>query len=75
MINATPRPLYPRERDPVPIVQEAGWTPEPVCTRAEYLASGFDPRSVQPLSSRYPGPFIWTSTFELRGHVCDTSVN
>jgi hypothetical protein len=24
MVNATPRPLYPRERDPVPIVEEAG---------------------------------------------------
>ena len=23
-VNATPQPLYPRERDPVPIVQEAG---------------------------------------------------
>ena len=25
VVNATPRPLYPRERDPVPIVQEARW--------------------------------------------------
>jgi hypothetical protein len=24
--SATPRPLYPRERDPVPTVQEAGWS-------------------------------------------------
>ena len=24
--NATPRPLYLQERDPVPVVQEAGWT-------------------------------------------------
>ena len=31
-INATPRPLYPRERDPVPITQEAGWAPGPVRT-------------------------------------------
>ena len=23
--NTTPRPLYPRERDPMPIVQDAGW--------------------------------------------------
>jgi hypothetical protein len=27
MVNATPRPLYPREKDPVPIVQEAVWAP------------------------------------------------
>jgi hypothetical protein len=30
VVNATPRPLYARERDPVPIVQEAGWAPGPV---------------------------------------------
>ena len=27
MVNATPRPFYPRERDPVPISQKAGWVP------------------------------------------------
>jgi hypothetical protein len=36
--SATSRPLYPRERDPVPIVQEAGWAPGPVWTGAENLA-------------------------------------
>jgi len=30
--NATPRQLYPRETNPVPIVQEAGWAPGPVWT-------------------------------------------
>jgi hypothetical protein len=25
LVSATPRPLYPRERGPLPIVQEAGW--------------------------------------------------
>ena len=39
MINATPRPLYPRETDPVPIVQEIGWDPEHVWTGAENLAN------------------------------------
>ena len=37
MVNATPRPLYPQERDPVPTVQEAGWAPGPVWTGAENL--------------------------------------
>jgi hypothetical protein len=27
MFNTTPWPIYPQERDPVPIVQEAGWAP------------------------------------------------
>jgi hypothetical protein len=29
----TPAALCPEERTPVPIVQEAGWTPEPVWTQ------------------------------------------
>jgi len=37
MVNATPRPLYPR-KDPVPIVQEAGWAPGLVWTDAENLS-------------------------------------
>jgi hypothetical protein len=39
VVNATPWPPYLREREPVPIVQEAGWTPGPVWTGAENLAT------------------------------------
>ena len=39
VVNATPRPLYPRERDQVRIVWEAGWAPGPVWTGAENLGS------------------------------------
>ena len=55
MVIATTRPLYPRESDPVPIIYEAGWAPGPVWTGAEILAPqpGFDPRTVQPVASRY----------------------
>ena len=49
-----PRPLFPPGKDPVPIVQEAGWAPGPVWISAQNLApSGFDPRTVQPVASRY----------------------
>jgi hypothetical protein len=37
VVYATPRPLYPRERDPVLIVWEAGWAPGSVWTGAENL--------------------------------------
>jgi hypothetical protein len=48
---STPRPW---ERDPVSIVQEAGWAPGPVWTGAENLAPpGFDPQAVKPVASRY----------------------
>jgi hypothetical protein len=39
LVTATPWPLYPQERDSVPIVQEVGWAPGPVWTVAENLAS------------------------------------
>jgi hypothetical protein len=49
----TPAAFTPR-KDPVPIVQEAGWAPEPVWISAENLASpGFDPRNFQPVARRY----------------------
>ena len=37
-VNVTPRPLFTPGKDPVPIVQEAGWAPGPVWTGAENLA-------------------------------------
>ena len=30
MFSSTPRPYFTRGKDPVPIVQEAGWAPGPV---------------------------------------------
>ena len=37
-VSVTPRPLFTPEKDPVPIVQEAGWAPRPVWTGEENLA-------------------------------------
>jgi len=64
VINATPRSRYLRERDAVPIVQEARRAPGPVWTFAEGLAPqpGFDPRTVQSLYRLiYPGRHILTA--------------
>jgi hypothetical protein len=55
---SAPRPgRFTPGKDPVPIVREAGWTPGPVWMGAENLAPppGFDPRTVQPVASRYTG--------------------
>ena len=47
-------------KDPVPIVQEAGWAPGPVRTGAENPPPpGFDPRTVQPVASRYTDYANW----------------
>jgi len=49
-----PRPLFTPRKDPVPIVQEAGWAPGPIWTGVENLApSGIRSRTVQPVASRY----------------------
>jgi hypothetical protein len=37
VVNATFRPLYDRERDPLKIVQEDGWAPEAVRMDTENL--------------------------------------
>jgi len=37
VVITTPEPLYPWERDPIPIVQEAGWSPGLVWMSAENL--------------------------------------
>jgi hypothetical protein len=50
VVSTTPWPLYPQERDPVPLVQEAEWLPEPV--RKISPPPEFDSRTVQPVASR-----------------------
>jgi hypothetical protein len=38
VVSSTLRPLFTPGKDPVPIVQEAGWAPGPFWTGAENLA-------------------------------------
>ena len=48
--------LFTPGTDPVPVVQEAAWASGPVWTGAENLPPlGFNPRTVQPIASRYTG--------------------
>jgi hypothetical protein len=37
VVNATPSPLYSRERDELPITQESGWAQGPVCISIAYV--------------------------------------
>ena len=69
VVNATLRPLKPRKRDPVPIVEEAGWAPGPVWTGAENLTrTGFDSSIVQLVASRYTDWAIPVHNLKL--HTC-----
>jgi hypothetical protein len=55
VVNATPRPgCYPLWNETVPLLQDAGLAPGPVWTGVENLPPlGFDPRTVQPVLSRF----------------------
>jgi len=53
VINLTLQPLYLQERDPVPIVQEAGWASESIWTGAKISPPpGFYLSAVRPVASR-----------------------
>ena len=69
-VSVTPRSLFTSGKDPVPIVQEAGWAPGPVWTGAENLApTGIrSPDRPVPLPvaipTELPGPplYVWCNT-------------
>jgi len=46
-----PRPLFTPGKDPIPVVPEAEWAPRSVGKSRP--PPGFDPRTVQPVASRY----------------------
>ena len=52
VVSAAPRSLYPRERDPVPVAQDAWWFSGPVWTGAGNLGP---PPLTHPQDS-FPGP-------------------
>jgi len=49
---ATPWPLYPLDRDPVPVVQESWWATGPVWMVQKISPQpGYDPRTVQSVAT------------------------
>jgi hypothetical protein len=54
VVNTTPGPPYPRKRDPIPIYRRLGG-PQDRSEQVQKIspAPGFDPRTVQPVASRY----------------------
>jgi hypothetical protein len=75
VVKSTPQPLYPRERDPVTIVQETGWAPGPVWTGAENLAPTGIRSPDRPARSkslyRLSYPVIKASTFIIKDTCVD----
>jgi len=75
-VSVTPRSLFTPGKDPIPIVQEAGWSPGPVWTGAEILAPppGFDPQSAQPVASRYTDYATRPTIHNLGEIICNVTV-
>ena len=64
MVNATPRPLYPRERYTFSIVQEVEWVARPILTDAENLAPGGIRSPDRPFRSDYTISAILTISID-----------
>jgi hypothetical protein len=73
MVKAPPLLLYPRGREPVPILQEAGWAPGTIWMGVEnFTPTGIRsqnlPARSEPLYRlRYAGPLV-----HLERSECDT---
>jgi hypothetical protein len=67
-VRVTPRPLFTPGKDPVPIVQEAGWAPGPVWTGAENLA----PNGIR--SPNRPTRSLSLYRLSYRAHATETRV-
>ena len=78
-VSVTPRPLFTPGKDPVPIVQEVGWAPRAGLDRCEKSRPppGFEPRTVQPVASRYTDSATRHTRYFIRSQyksVCVRSI-
>ena len=73
-VSVTPRPLFTPGKDPVPVVQEAGWATGPGLTDAENLTPTGIRSPDRPAHSQslyrlsYPGPLILRSVIYSAVH-------
>jgi hypothetical protein len=72
VVSSTPRPHFTLGKDPVPIVQGAGWTPGPVWTGAENLtptgirSPDCPARSSVGIPTELPDPRIKSTVLEMK---------
>jgi len=76
MVSSTPRPHLTPGKDPVPILQEAGWAPGPVWTGGKFRPPGIRSRTVQPVVRRYTDWATWpTHTHtHTHTHICQLTL-
>ena len=59
VVSSTPQLHFTPGKDPVPILQEAGWSPEPVWTGRKHRPTGIRSRTVQRVVSHYNDWATW----------------
>ena len=75
-VSVRSRSLFNPEKDPVPIVQEAGWDPGSVWTGAENLASRGIPSPDRPARTQslipftLPDPFSRLTVIQFQSYTC-----
>ena len=70
VVKARPRPLYPRERAPARITQEAGWAPEPVWKGMErWKYPGSNPEISSYCDYAVPAPRTHCVAYTINRHV------
>jgi len=70
VLNAMSMPLYPRETDTVPILQEAGWASDPVWTAKKVLPQPeFESWTVHPVANRYTDYAVPHNMYVVCAHV------
>ena len=79
MVSSTPRPHFTSVKDPVPILQEAGWAPGPAWTggksrpQRDSIPDHASPKSVA-IPTELPGPYIYIA-FEAGVSKIDTQLS
>ena len=71
MVSSTPRQHFTPGKDPIPIVQEAGWVPEPVWTggtsRPHWDSIPDRPaRSSVAIPTELAGPLFWKELLKFK---------
>jgi len=80
VVSSTPRPHFNPGKDPVPILQKAGWAPGPVWTGGKSrphqdLIPDRPARSSVTILTELPGPLFFAYIFPIKTTTCSDCLN
>ena len=75
MVSSTPRPHFTPGKEPVPILQEAGWAPGPVWTGGKSRPTGIQSQTVQPVVIRFSNVVICMYVLCVHIYICTYKIS